>query len=172
MQDPYTFHGRTFQICGCVRHGALSLRGTPTHARACGRAMGKNSNVHKGLATLAVDLAREKEADAKRERKRAHAAAKLAERQGLMAVEEADGMAAASSAGSAAVAAASQPERKTKAFGKVKVGIHKKLKVKSKGIPLRAGLEPRKRHGAIRKPSAVMRKTLKKMAKKREMEMG
>ena len=50
-----------------------------------------------------------------------------------------------------------------------------KLKTKSSSpsaAPIRPSIEPRKRNGGIRKPSAVMRKTLKKMAKKREMDMS
>ena len=181
--------------------------------------MGKNSNAHKSLNTLSLDLIREKELDEKREKKRARMEAKLAERRGEMAVEEDEGggsepaakRAASSAAGAASAAAAagglavgalavadaggggSTAVKKTK-FGKVKVGssgaagkvklvgIKKKLKaadtsargakVKSaSAAPIRPSLEFKKRRG-IKKPSAIMRKTLKKMAKKGMMDLG
>ena len=103
-------------------------------------------------------MARERELDEKRELKRARAAAKLAQAQGLMSIDE-----------SASEPAVEAVPRKTKHFGKVKIG--KKIKVKHPGAaPVRASLQL-KRQG-IRKPSAIMKKTLKKMAKRREMEMG
>ena len=161
--------------------------------------MGKNSNVHKRRVTLAVDLAREKEDDAKRELKRARTAAKLAEQQGMMTVDDTSESAAAASAaveaaasaftftatsvpgGSTSTANGQTVPRKTKLFGKVAIGSKVALGKKKKKLkgtaadpgsaPVRAGLVSKKSRG-IKKPSAIMRKTLKKMAKKREMEMG
>ena len=51
--------------------------------------------------------------------------------------------------------------------------MQKKKKVKVIGAPmgLKKGLENKKKSKGIRKPSSLMRKTLKKLAKKREMEM-
>jgi len=132
--------------------------------------MGKNSNALKHRDTHAVDLQREREEDAKREARRARKAAKLAEQQGEMAVD----VAGASGASTAATAGESgATEVRKKKFGKVRLGKAKKL-LKVKGpsaAPIRASLELRKRSG-IRKPSAVMRKTFKKLAKKKEMELG
>ena len=161
--------------------------------------MGKNSNVHKRRVTLAVDLAREKEDDARRELKRARTAAKLAEQQGMMTVDDTSESAAAASAaveaaasaftftatsvpgGSTSTANGQTVPRKTKLFGKVAIGSKVALGKKKKKLkgtaadpgsaPVRAGLVSKKSRG-IKKPSAIMRKTLKKMAKKREMEMG
>ena len=60
----------------------------------------QNSNVHKSRATLAVDIAREKDLDAKRALKRQRAEAKLAmkeiEERGEMLVEETAGACVAS----------------------------------------------------------------------------
>ena len=120
--------------------------------------------MHRNRVTLAVDIARERELDEKREQKRARAAAKLAQAQGMMSVDEPPSEPAVQPA-------SATTSRKTKLFGKVKVKAGKKIKVKHPGAaPVRASLQL-KRHG-IRKPSAIMRKTLKKMAKRREMEMG
>ena len=67
--------------------------------------------------------------------------------------------------------AAALAERKKKKFGKVKLGgIKKKVKVRlPTAAPIKKSLKL-KRQG-IRKPSKLMVKTLKKLAKKREMEM-
>jgi hypothetical protein len=130
----------------------------------------QNSNALKHRDTHAVDLQREREEDAKREARRAAKEARLAAQKGEMAVEPSSSATAGVDMGDVADAL---PRKK--AFGKV--AIRKKLKVGKKEKQtsvsgIRPSLELRKRQG-IRKPSAIMRKTLKKMQKKREaMELG
>lgn len=125
-----------------------------------------------------MDLQREREEDAKREARRVAKLARLADRSGAMVVEAAHASAVASTVPSSSSASGDRPAAsapRKKAFGKVQVG--KRLKMKKEkphnpsAAPLRAGLELRKRHG-IRKPSAVMRKTLKKLHKSQGMEVG
>ena len=115
--------------------------------------MGKNSNAHKSQKTTAMDLQREREDDAKKAARREKKLAAL----GMsisMDVERAD-------------AAAPKGGKKVKKFGKVMVGSKRKMPSIGKA------LEPKKRPklGGIRKPSALMRKTLKKLSKKSEMEL-
>ena len=111
--------------------------------------MGKNSNAHKSRATLSVDLEREREDEAKR----AAARTKKMSRAGFPLEMEVEGTDAAPS--------------RMKKFGKVHVGKRKKLS--STALPIGKSLGAKKVSKGIRKPSSVMRKTLKKMAKRREM---
>ena len=137
--------------------------------------MGKNSHARDHVQRHADDVVREREADAKKEARRLKAETRL----------EADGLASAMGAGvmdmdaSVASAAAEEVRKKVK-FGKVRLGKSAKLaraerragkgkKGKERVAPLRASLTGGKR--GIRKPSALMRKTLKKLAKKREMDL-
>ena len=109
-----------------------------------------------------------------------------------MAVDE---MAVEPTMGAAASSTGEDGGGKKKRFGKIKVGSksnsirgssflpdrakhkekklansHPKTLANPSAAPIRAGLDMRKRSG-VKKPSAVMRKTLKKMAKARGMEL-
>ena len=58
---------------------------------------------------------------------------------------------------------------KMKKFGKVKM---KKARINPSALPISKALGSKRRNGSgIRKPSAIMKKTLKKLAKRREMEL-
>ena len=124
-------------------------------------AMGKNSNAHKHKKVLELDLQREREEDAKRIARRAKNEAKHAALQGHMAVS--DGGGEDDHAGTASAGG------KMKRFGKV---IRKKKLAIPTATKALVGLRKRKGSGIVKKkPSALMRKTLKKMAKRREMDM-
>ena len=127
-----------------------AIQGDVGGANALDQAMGKNSNAHKSQDTHNLDMMRERELEAKRAAKRATREAKLGVEGDMEVVDE----------GSA----------KTKKFGKMKMG--RKVKValgggKTAVTVLKPSLSGGKR--GIRKPSQIMRKTLKKMAKRREM---
>ena len=150
--------------------------------------MGKNSNVHLNRSYIEDDIRREREEEAKRQARRLQKEQKLRERSGDMLIEE-PGQAAAAAAAAAATAAAAamgvdeiigakKAKNKpgpTKKFGKVSVGSSsakklsqaKKLRLqqKAKAPTVQKHLELKK--SGIRKPSNIMKKTLKKMAKKR-----
>ena len=127
--------------------------------------MGKNSNVHKSQAYINEDLLREKEAEEKKALRRARAEQKLVEKSGEMAIEDASGHAAL------------EPKKK-KAFGKVKTSILKRTKIgkherplakerkRGGGLSLKPALQLKKR--GIRKPSSLMKKTLKKIARQQD----
>ncbi len=127
--------------------------------------MGKNSNVHKSRAYLALDIQREREAELKKQQRREKRELAAAEASGEMIVDH----------GSKTSAPQSMPEvivdaRGPHKFGKVKIG-KKKVKVAGAPMGLKKSLENKKKSKGIRKPSSLMRKTLKKLARKREMEL-
>ena len=126
--------------------------------------MGKNSNVHRNLPYIQADIAREREDDLKRQ--------KLREKREALAAQRQEG----SAMDVAGVPGEGKAKRKLKKLGKLiakkKVVIQThKTKVKPSAIPIRKSLTGIKKR-AKNKPSALMRKTLKKLAKKHEMEMG
>ena len=142
-----------------------------------------NSNVHKhAQTTIAEDLRKEREADAKKLAKREKTERKLLINGEMTSLFSGMDMTQSGSGSGAAIAsaAAAAVKRKAKAFGKgIKlsgrtklggIGKKKRLKVKLPGAaPIKPSLGLKKQ--GIRKPSALMRKTFKKMAKKRAMEM-
>lgn len=127
-------------------------------------AMGKNSNVHKSQAYINQDILREREDEQKKAQKRARAEQRLAEQNGEMSVEGA--------------AESASEKKKKKAFGKVKTSTIKRMKIgkherplhkkhrANGGLSLKPSLQLKK--GGIRKPSALMRKTLKKIARQQD----
>ena len=129
---------------------------------AARRAMGKNSNVHKSQAYINQDILKEREEEQKKARRRARAEQRLAEQSGEMSVEE----------------EVASERKKKKAFGKVKTSTIKRMKIgkherplhkkhrANGGLSLKPSLQLKK--GGIRKPSALMRKTLKKIAKQQD----
>ena len=122
--------------------------------------MGKNSNAHKSKATTNMDIEREREDDARRAAIRLRKESKLREAAGEMDVAE--------TADASAEAAIGKSKKK---FGKVM--LKKRAKINPSAMPIGKSLGPKKRlKGAIRKPSGIMKKTLKKLAKKREMDMS
>ena len=136
--------------------------------------MGKNSNVHKSLGTLAEDLRKEREMEEKKALKRRRREMKMAEKNGEMLVE------AAASTGALGISVDDLQAKKTRALGKIKLNkapktmfagqLAKKSKLsKSVKSTVQPSLELKKR--GIRKPSAIMRKTMKKMARERGMEL-
>jgi len=129
--------------------------------------MGKNSNVHKSQAYTSLDLQREREKDAKREARRVRKEALHAERAGEMMVE--GGGDSSLEVGAGGEAGAGGDGVRLKRFGKVKRRAKVKLSVAQ---PVRKSLELKKGSRGIRKPSSIMKKTLKKMAAKRGMELG
>ena len=161
--------------------------------------MGKNSNAHLGTARHEEEIMHEREREAKAELKRVKREQKLAASGGPSAVPLAmdDGSAAAGVADAAVLAdsaiaqavagvlasrrtasgkarLSSLGKRKHAMPGMQKAGISKgnkgeQLKLRKKEI--RVSLTGGKKKGA-RKPSAVMKRTLKKMQKRREEEMG
>ncbi len=144
----------------------LALVAGPAAAAAAAAAMGKNSNVNVGRKLVEFEMEREREIEEKRARKRANAEARLA-RSGAVPVQM-------DTDGALQVAAAVAEATKVR-FGKVKVGKKSRFgkagaKSASKPAQLRPSLTGGKR--GIRKPSQLMKKTLKKMQKKREMELG
>jgi hypothetical protein len=122
--------------------------------------VGKNSNAHKHLGTLALDLQRERELDAKRAARRAKRELKCG-----MAVD--DEMEDREPQGPTVAAPAHAAANKIKKFGKVLLGKRKKVGMRKSPPVLKKSLTGGK--SGIRKPSSVMRKTLKKLAKKRSM---
>ena len=146
--------------------------------------MGKNSNVHKNLAYIEDDLRREREADAKRAAKRLLREQKLREQAGEMVTEEADIAAVLEqqqleleeASAATATAAHSSSKKKMKKFGRVHVGGDRKTMGKAKKIRMQHAKPPPVRghldlkSTGIRKPSSIMKKTLKKMAKKKDMD--
>jgi hypothetical protein len=120
--------------------------------------MGKNSNAHKSLGTLALDIQREREQDAAKAARRARNEMKA----GMMVDDD-----AAQATADALASDAHVSVKKTKKFGKIV--RRKKMKVLPGVSAIKKSLSTGKSSGGIRKPSAVMRKTLKKLAKKREM---
>ncbi|KOO24808.1 hypothetical protein Ctob_006551 [Chrysochromulina tobinii] len=126
--------------------------------------MGKNSNVHRNLPYIQADIAREREDDLKRQ--------KLREKREALAAQRQEG----SAMDVAGVPGEGKAKRKLKKLGKliakkkVVIQTHKQ-KVNPSAIPIRKSLSGIKKR-AKNKPSALMRKTLKKLAKKHEMEMG
>ena len=139
--------------CTCVFRG---------HQRC--RAMGKNSNVHKSQAYINQDLLKEKEAEEKKALRRARAEQKLAEQTGEMAVEGA--------------ASVDVQAKKKKTFGKVKTSTIKKMKIGKHERPLQKGVKKggglsikpalNIKKSKIRKPSSLMKKTLRKIAKQQD----
>ena len=127
--------------------------------------MGKNSNVHKSRATLAEDLRKERELEAKKALKRQRREAAAAEQAGEM-ITDSSSAAAAIPVSRAALAPEVGPRGPSK-FGKVKVG-KKKIKIVGGPAGITKSITNTKKSRGIRKPSSVMRKTLKKMAKKRD----
>ena len=119
--------------------------------------MGKNSNAHKNKKILELDLQRERDEDAKRLARRAKNEAKLAALQGYMAVSDEPEDASTTGTGG-----------KLKRFGKI---IRKKKLAIPGATKALVGLHKRKGSGIKKKPSALMRKTLKKRAKQQEMDM-
>ncbi len=119
--------------------------------------MGKNSNAHKNRPYVDMDIAREREDDARRALLRARREAKLAA--GPDAVMDVAGEPGEGKA-----------KRKLKKFGKVIV--KKKARINPSAIPIRKSLTVKRKSSGIRKPSALMRKTLKKLAKKQEMDLS
>lgn len=159
-------------------------------------------------------MQREKELDAKREKKRAQTVLKLAKMQGRMEMDDdrvvdernakrvkraepSEGaagseMAIESPTASASVSLGEHEFGKKVKFGKMKLGSKKGVSIRGASFlpdrkkikeakklmklanpsaaPVRPSLELRKRSG-IKKPSSVMRKTFKKMAKARAMEL-
>ena len=124
--------------------------------------MGKNSNVHTNLKYISEDLRKEREADAKKAAKRVRAEEKLAEQSGQMIVE------------------ADAASSKKKSFGKIKVSSIGKIKAGGKtkegkksrkgNLIMNAAIKPSlgvKKKG-IRKPSSLMKKTLKKIARSQD----
>ena len=130
--------------------------------------MGKNSNAHKSQAYINLDLLKEKEAEEKKALRRARAEQKLAEQRGEMVVE----------GGVAAGAAAPEQSKKKKAFGKVKTSTIKRIKIgkherplpkeqkRGGGLSIKPSLQLKKR--GIRKPSSLMKKTMKKIARQQD----
>ena len=127
--------------------------------------MGKNSNVHKSLATLAEDVRKEREADEKKAKKRAKAEERLANQRGEMLVE-------GSSSGGKAAAGTSAKKKtfgkvRTSAIGKVKIAGSKKAKQSKPGYSaIKPSLQLKK--SGIRKPSSLMKKTLRKIARQQD----
>ena len=117
--------------------------------------MGKNSKggIAQRRAYHQADVAKEAAEEAKR-------AAKLAKKQEnmkAMAAQEQESLAAASVAQAAPSAGGSMDVDRPRMSHKQKIGPKSKLGV-------------RKGQGAIKKPNRLMKKTLKKLEKKREME--
>lgn len=148
----------------------------PIHTRQ-NKHKGCNNVIQQSKKTLAVDLQREREEDAKREARRLK---RLGKASGMEDIEDVPAAAASGSAMDDAMDDdddAPELVSKKKKFGKVKfqkqpyLPARKKalLKKSASAAPVRASLGIKK--AGIRKPSALMRKTLKKMAKKREMEL-
>ena len=119
--------------------------------------MGKNSNVNKSKAYLALDLQRERELDAKRAARRARNEEKL----GMSSDMAVDGDDNGVSKG-----------KKMKKFGKVVRKKKVSISALRPSLSLAGQGGSKRKSGGIRKPSSIMKKTLKKMARKREMEMG
>ena len=102
-----------------------------------------------------------------------------------MTVEQPNDLAAAATESDMSMAVdsdtAAAVSKKLKKFGKVKVRerpaflpARKKAQIKERSAsaaPIHPSLGMKKSRG-IRKPSAIMRKTLKKLQKKREMDLG
>ena len=122
--------------------------------------MGKNSNVNKKKATLELDLQQGREEDAKRLARRAKKELKLG-----MAVESA--VDDQSEDGGVDGALAGVAQARTKKFGKIK---RKKKIALPGGRPTLPGASKLSR-GIKKKPSGLMRKTLKKLAKREQMQL-
>jgi hypothetical protein len=142
--------------------------------------MGKNSKIWKGKERHADDVERERRDDAKREARRARDEAKLARGGGPSAVQVGMDVEAEAEVTEAIVGAVKQKFGKVKLSGKLKFKkssshqrafadkLKKKLGKGKAHLPVRPSLTGGK--SGIRKPSQLMKKTLKKLAKKNEME--